>query len=99
MTNCTGRFHRDASNRLAYEIFDLNSDAYAKVCNDIVRQFDLSPASELVTGLDEISRDYSDGRGVVGLEWDNWSGFIVVAKNFEAEALVRSIAQFLGSGR
>lgn len=88
MTNLPGRFHRDASNRLSYEIFDLNSDAYAKVCTRIANNFELSPASELVIGLDQMFRDYSDGRNVIGLDWDNWSGFVVVAKNVEAEPLV-----------
>lgn len=66
-------------------------------CDRIVNKFGLSPAGELIVGLDEMFRDYTDGPNVIGLEWDNWSGFIVVAKNADAEALVRSIAKFLGS--
>ncbi|MFN9626467.1 MAG: hypothetical protein ACK6AT_09455 [Planctomycetota bacterium] len=66
-------------------------------CDRIVNKFGLSPAGELIVGLDEMFRDYTDGPNVIGLEWDNWSGFIVVAKNADAETLVRSIAEFLGS--
>lgn len=40
-------------------------------------------------------RDYSDGERTVGLEWDIWSGFIVVAKDSESETLVRQIAEYL----
>lgn len=97
MTNLPGHFHRDASNRLTYEVFGLKADVYVEVCHDIAIGFGLSPASEPVVGLEEMLRDYSDGRNVIGLEWDNWSGFIVVAKNVDAEPLVRSIAEFLGS--
>ena len=97
MTNSPGHFYRDASNRLTYEVFDLKSDGYATTCNRLVKKFDLSPAGELIVGLDEMFRDYTDGQNVIGLEWDIWSGFIVVAKNADAEPLVRSIAEFLGS--
>ena len=96
MTNPRGHFHYDASNRLTYEVFDLESDRYPVTCDRIAKKFDLSAAGELVVGLDEMFRDYADGPNLVGLEWDNWSGFIVVAKNPGAEALVRSIAEFLG---
>lgn len=95
--NLPGQFHRDASNRLTYEVFDLESSWYAATCNRIANRFGLSPAGELIVGLDEMFRDYTDGQYVIGLEWDNWSGFIVVAKNADAEDLVRSIAEYLGS--
>jgi hypothetical protein len=97
MSNPSGHFHHDAGNRLTYEVFDLDSSIYALTCDRIVNKFNLSPAGELIVGLDEMFRDYTDGKNVIGLEWDNWSGFIVVAKNADAEALVRSIAEFLGS--
>ena len=97
MPNPSGHFHHDASNRLTYEVFDLDSSRYAMTCDRIVNKFGLSPAGELIVGLDEMFRDYADGPNVIGLEWDNWSGFIVVAKNADAETLVRSIAEFLGS--
>ena len=36
---------------------------------------------------------------MVGLEWDNWSGFIVVAKTPESEPLVHAIAEWLLSSK
>ncbi|MBX3416231.1 MAG: hypothetical protein KF851_01405 [Pirellulaceae bacterium] len=96
MTNPRGHFHYDASNRLTHEVFDLESDRYPETCDRIVNKFDLRAVGELVIGFDEMFRDYTDGQNLVGLEWDNWSGFIVVAKSPGAEALVRSIAEFLG---
>lgn len=95
MTNITGHFHYDASNRLTYEVRDLESDSYASTCDRIVTKFGLLPAGDLFVGHDEIFRDYTDGQNVIGLEWDNWSGFIVVAKSTGAEDLVRSIAALL----
>ena len=67
MTILPGHFHHDASNRLTYEIYALESDRYATICDRIVNSFDLSPAGELVIGLDEMLRDYTDGRNVIGL--------------------------------
>ncbi|MCE3018929.1 MAG: hypothetical protein ACK56W_02660 [Pirellula sp.] len=95
MTTLPGHFHHDASNRLTYEVDALESVRYATICDRIVNKFDLSPAGEMVIGLDEMMREYTDGRNMIGLEWDNWSGFIVVAKNAGAETLVRAIAEFL----
>ena len=66
-------------------------------CDRIVNKFGLSRAGELIIGPDKMFQDYTVGQNVIGLEWDNWSGFIVVAKKADTEALVRSIAEFLGS--
>ena len=46
-------------------------------------------------GLDEMLRDYTKGSLCIGLDWDFWSGFIVVAKTPESEPLVESNAVFL----
>ena len=90
-------FSRDASDRLTFEVYSLNADRYAQTCKRIARKFRLQPATELVVGLDEMFRDYTDGTRIVGLEWDNWSGFVVVAKEPDSESLVRSIGDFLSS--
>jgi hypothetical protein len=91
------QFSRDASDRLTFEVYSLNADRYAQTCKRIARKFRLQPATELVVGLDEMFRDYTDGTRIVGLEWDNWSGFVVVAKEPDSESLVRSIGDFLSS--
>jgi hypothetical protein len=85
-------FHRDASNRLTYDIYKVESDRYPELCRELATEFDLKPASELAIGLDEIFQDYSDGEHTVGLDWDIWSGLIVVAKDPQSEQLVRQIA-------
>lgn len=90
-------FHRDASNRLTFEIYKVESDRYPQLCRELATAFDLQPASELIVGLDEMFRDFSDGIHTVGLEWDIWSGFIVVAKDPESEQLVRQIAAHLSN--
>jgi len=95
MPNSKDTFHRDASNRLTFDIYKVESERYPRLCKELATTFDLKPASELVVGLDEMFRDYSDGERTVGLEWDIWSGFIVVAKDSESEPLVRQIAEYL----
>ena len=90
-----GKFHRDASNRLCYEIHDADSLQYPELAASVASEFNLTPVGDLITGVDEMFRDYTDGSLRIGLEWDNWSGFIVVAKTPESEPLVESIGAFL----
>jgi hypothetical protein len=48
------------------------------------------------SGVHVVARNLAEWfHSVVGLGWDNWSGFIVVAKNPESEPLVREVAAFL----
>ena len=90
-----GQFHRDASNRLCYEIHDADSLQYPELSATVASEFNLTPVGDLITGHDEMFRDYTDGSFHIGLEWDNWSGFIVVAKTPESEPLGESIGAFL----
>ena len=76
-------------------MFNIDADSYAELCRKVVDQFKLIASSDLIAGFSEIFRDYTDGTATIGLEWDNWSGFIVVAKQADAESLVRKIAAFL----
>ncbi len=98
MPKTPGSYSRDASNRLTFEMFDVDSLDYAKLAARVVEKFNLTPSSELIIGLDEVIRDYTDGKRTVGLEWDNWSGFIVVAKTSTAEPLVNEIGAYLSGG-
>jgi len=86
---------RDASNRLTVEIPSAEASEYKSIAKEIVNQFKLEKANEMVVGLDEIFQEYKKGTCLVGLEWDNWSGFSVVAKNVEAEELVNEISKYL----
>jgi hypothetical protein len=93
-------FHRDASGRLTFEMFNVPADSYPAICNDLVAALHLVPVGTLVTDfLSIVFRDYQRGSQVAGLEWDNWSGFIVVAKTPESEPLVQAIAKWLLSSK
>ena len=90
-----GKFYRDSSSRLCFEIHDADSLQYPELAATVASQFNLTPVGELIMGLDEMFRDYTDGSLRIGLDWDHWSGFIVVAKTPESEPLVESIGAFL----
>ncbi|WP_278467115.1 hypothetical protein [Gimesia maris] len=87
--------HRDASQRLTIEFFDIEANLYPQVTQIVVDQFQLQPVGELVTGPEERFQEFQHLRKVVGLEWDFWSGYCVVAKTKSAEKLVRKIATFI----
>lgn len=94
------QFWRDASGRLIFEMFRVSADSYRTICGAVAAAFHLSPHGSLVTnGWDIVFQDYRHGEQVVGLEWDNWTGFVVVAKNSASESLVREIAAWLLQGK
>lgn len=95
MAKPIGEFHRDASNRLCFEMFDVDSNDYPKLVTRIVEHFDLKPTSAMMMGPDQLIGGYSDGKCSIGLDWDNWSGFFVTARTPDAESLVKSIGTFL----
>jgi hypothetical protein len=89
-------FHIDASGRLTFEMFDVPGASYPEICRELCDALKLTPAGTLVTDFGStIFQDYRQDSKVVGLEWDNWSGFIVVAKTPDSEQLVREIAERL----
>lgn len=89
-------FHRDASGRLTFEMFNIPGEAYSTICQEVATALQLEPMGTLVTDFaSTLFQDYRRGSQVVGLEWDNWSGFIVVAKTPESEPLVEAIAEWL----
>ncbi len=90
-----GYFWQDASKRTVYSVPDCHDSWYRYLCNKISRHFGLVPAGELIIGLDEIFQDYKSGDKIVGLEWDIWSGFLVVAKDENAEHIVKEIAEYI----
>jgi hypothetical protein len=86
---------RDCSGRLTFDFFQIESTLYVKLTKEIKESFNLHEASILVHGFDETFQDFKLDNKIVGLEWDIWSGYIVVAKNTEAEPLAEEIAIFI----
>ena len=86
---------RDASDRLTVEVHSAEASEYGGLVKGIVNRFNLIKAGKKTVGLDEMFQDYKLNEYIVGLEWDNWSGFIVVAKTKESETLVTEISQYL----
>lgn len=92
-------FFRDASDRLTHDRADIDSSSFPEVCRSVADHFNLNPLSELVIGLDQMFWDFTDGNLTVELAWDNWLCFTITAKEADAEALVRQIADFLSETR
>ena len=89
--------HRDESNRLTIDFHHIKSSAYSKVTKEIVTEFELEAASDKTVGLDEMFQDFKRNDEVIGLEWDNWSGYIVNAKTEQSDPLVRDIGAYICS--
>lgn len=87
--------YRDASRRMTIDFYEIDAEKYPSITKAIVKQFQLEPAGELIIGLDELFQGFQREGQIVGLEWDHWSGFIVVAKTESAEDLVREIGAFI----
>lgn len=86
---------RDASERLAVEIFDIPMEMYPSLCQEIALAFGLSHDGKLVTnGVDVAFMDFRSDLGAVEMAWDNWSGFIVTAKARESEPLIQQISEW-----
>ena len=87
--------HRDSSNRLTFDFCNIEAAQYSKITSEVVSHFSLEVSGKKVCGLDEVFQDFKRGNEVVGLEWDNWSGYIVNAKTKSAESTVREIAGYI----
>jgi hypothetical protein len=92
------KLHRDASNRL-FASFDAEASSYGRLVARVSDEFGLQALGSRIEGLEEIFQDYAQGGLKVGLEWDVWMGFQVVAKSPESEALVTAIARFLANDK
>jgi hypothetical protein len=90
------QFWRDASERLTFGMFAVPADSYRAIYSDVAATFQLLPHDVMVTnGWNIVFQDYRRGEQVVGLEWDNWTGFCVGAKTPASEPLVQEIAAWL----
>jgi hypothetical protein len=81
---------------LCFDIANVPLDQYKAVRKAIACQFHLIRTNQTV-GLDETIATYAKQGSFdqVGIEWDIWSGFTVVAHKPNSEVLVESIATFL----
>ena len=69
---------------------------YPALCKAIETAFSLTPDHDsFAPGLDQVFVDFRRGERVVEMAWDNWSGFMLVAKTTDSERLVREIAEWL----
>ena len=93
------QFSRDASNRLVFEMFCVPCRSYDDIVEELRTAFNLVPVGPGIDVWDIVFRDYQREGAVVGLEWDNWLGFIVVAKSPAAESLVNEIGAYLLASR
>lgn len=90
------QFWRTAAGRLAFSLGRVPAEKYCFLCKELATAFELSPKPDLVSnGYDIVFQSYSHGDIIVGLEWDCWTGFTVVAKSQESEPLVQQIGEWL----
>ena len=89
--------HRDNSDRLTIDFHSIEAGMYSKITSAIAAKFELEVAGDKTSGLDEVFQDFKNGNKVIGLEWDNWSGYIINAKTKSAESLVREIAGYVSA--
>ena len=89
--------YRDNSDRLTIDFNSIEAGMYKKITSEVVSQFNLEVAGAKTSGLDEVFQNYKRGNEIVGLEWDNWSGYIVNAKTKTAEPLVREISGYINA--
>jgi hypothetical protein len=90
-------FWRDHTGRLTVDRAGIASTDYPAVCRAVADVFDLKPDGEFVVGPDQMFWDFRRGDIVVGMDWDVWMEFMVVAKTAAAEPLVRQIGEWLGT--
>ena len=91
--NC---FSRDSTERLVFEMFRVPSAHHPTLCKEVATAFSLVPDyATFGAGLDQVFQDYRRGEQLVEMAWDNWTGFVVVAKTTGSESLVREIGEWL----
>jgi hypothetical protein len=89
------RFWRDANERLTFIVPDVSAVGYPSMCRAIVDVFALTQDGELVIGPDQMFWNWRRGEHVIGLDWDIWMGFMLVAKSTASESLVHEVAIWL----
>lgn len=92
-----GKFIRDDTNRLNFELSEINVNRYKDICEKIISNFEAKKVNNAVNGLDEVLQDFLINGKMISIEWDNWSGLTVIAKEKNAESIVREIGRFLAN--
>lgn len=92
-------FWRDGIGRLTFDVPGVTSDDYLELCGEISKAFGLAPASVPVIGPDQMFWEFRYDDRSVGLDWDIWMEFMVVANSASAESLVRQIAEWIIANR
>src|SRR6478736_3158589 len=88
-------FIRDASGRLTFHASGMSAENYPSLCREIVSAFGLIADCGPLVGPEQIFWDCRRSEQMIGLDWDIWMGFMIVAKTVDAEPLVRAIAASL----
>ena len=92
-------FWRDSSDRLTWDLSGVEAEDFAAMCAAVSDAFHLVREGDLFVGLDGMYQDFRRDDHVVGLNWDCWFQFMVVAKSQSAESLVREIGAWLETRR
>jgi hypothetical protein len=89
-------YWRDSCGLLIFDKSGVAAIDYPGLCRRIADVFNLIPSGDLIVGPDQMFRDFQRGDSVIGLEWDIWMQFMVVARSEAAEPLLREIADWCG---
>jgi hypothetical protein len=92
-----GRFWRDASGRLTFDLAEVDAEDYPAVCRATADALGLAPDGPPVIGPDQVFWDFRRDEQSVGFDSDIWMGFMVTAKAEASEPLARDIAAWLSS--
>jgi len=88
---------RNHSGRLVINFSKVPSLLYWWYKRRIIKKFDLKPVTKIVEDLDVKFQTFQSENGYkISLEWDNWSGFLIVSLDEKSENFVLKIANFLG---
>lgn len=90
-------YWHDFSGRLSFDFPDIKAADYSELCRNMAVAFDLCSVRELIIGPEQMFWDFRRGQQIIGLDWDIWLGFQVVAKTAGSEPLLRDIVDWLKS--
>lgn len=85
----------DASSRLNIEFEEIPYIQYNALSQSIIKHFELKTYSKKSIGFDEIFQEFKHKEAHISLEWDNYSGYTIVAHNTQSHILLQKIAHFI----
>lgn len=93
-----GQFHRTASGRTSYEIYEAEGEFVFHVVQILKDRFGFSTRLPIFW-LDEVYVDCKKEslKATVTVGWDEWSGCFVMANNQAGDEVVREIGGYLDS--